>query len=159
MIGLLPDMPPIEIKFQTERTRKFRVSAFSKEDEPTIAHIEEFGCYVVNVKRTNYGLGWSYTVGVFDTSGKPEIITTANALIVTNANNAERIGNIANGGMALHDMAKRPEGVADAFNKVLGARDVHEGYRSAKELMHQSVLMSRNTRCRFISTSEGVHPS
>jgi uncharacterized protein DUF4262/sigma-54 interacting transcriptional regulator len=29
----------------------------------------------VSVKRTNYGLGWSYTLGVFDTSGKPEIIT------------------------------------------------------------------------------------
>ena len=30
---------------------------------------------MVNVKRTKYGLGWSYTVGVFDTCGKPEIIT------------------------------------------------------------------------------------
>jgi len=47
----------------------------SEEDERTISHIEEFGCSVVNVKRTNYGLGWSYTIGVFDTSGKPEIIT------------------------------------------------------------------------------------
>jgi hypothetical protein len=30
---------------------------------------------VVSVKRTNSGPGWSYTIGVFDTSGKPEIIT------------------------------------------------------------------------------------
>jgi hypothetical protein len=45
-----------------------------KEDERTVSHIEEFGCSVVNVSRTKYGLGWSYTVGVFDTSGKPEII-------------------------------------------------------------------------------------
>jgi hypothetical protein len=29
----------------------------------------------VSIKRTKYGLGWSYTVGVFDTSGKPEINT------------------------------------------------------------------------------------
>jgi len=47
----------------------------SERDERTISHVEEFGCSVVNVTRTKYGLGWSYTVGVFDTSGKPEIIT------------------------------------------------------------------------------------
>src|SRR5215472_13589430 len=75
MIGLLPDMPPSEIKFQTERTRKFRDSTLSKEDERTISHVEEFGCSVVNVKRTSHGPGWAYTVGVFDTSGRPEIIT------------------------------------------------------------------------------------
>jgi hypothetical protein len=47
----------------------------SEEDKRTISHVEEFGCSVVNVTRTQYGLGWSYTVGVFDTCGKPEIIT------------------------------------------------------------------------------------
>ena len=47
----------------------------SDEDERTISHVEEFGCSVVSVKRTKYGLAWSYTVGVFDTSGKPEIVT------------------------------------------------------------------------------------
>jgi len=45
------------------------------EDERTISHVEEFGCSVVSVARTKYGLGWSYTIGVFDTSGNPEIIT------------------------------------------------------------------------------------
>src|SRR5260370_41308072 len=75
MVGLLPDMPPGKTKFQTARTRKFRASALSEEDERTISHVEEFGCSVVNVTRTRYGLGWSYTVGVFDTGGKPEIIT------------------------------------------------------------------------------------
>src|ERR1022692_3162418 len=75
MIGLLPDMPPGKRKFQTLRTRKFRANALSKEDERTISHVEEFGCSVVSVKRTKYGPGWSYTVGVFDTSAKPEIIT------------------------------------------------------------------------------------
>src|SRR5579864_1923670 len=68
-------MPPNKKNFQTARTRKFRTGTLSKEDERTIGHIEEFGCSVVNVKRTNHGLGWSYTIGVFDTSGKPEIIT------------------------------------------------------------------------------------
>jgi hypothetical protein len=62
-------------KFETARTRKFRASVLSEEDERTIGHIEEFGCSVVNVERTNFGTGWSYTVGVFDTSEKPEIIT------------------------------------------------------------------------------------
>jgi Domain of unknown function (DUF4262) len=47
----------------------------SQEDERTIGHIEEFGCSVVSVKRKQHGLGWSYTIGVFDTVGKPEIIT------------------------------------------------------------------------------------
>jgi len=68
-------MPPGTTKFQTARTRKFRASELSENDERTISHVEEFGCSVVSVKRTNYGLGWSYTVGIFDTSGEPEIIT------------------------------------------------------------------------------------
>ena len=68
-------MPPGKTNFQTARTRKFRATTHSKEDERTISHVEEFGCSVVNVKRTRYGLGWSYTLGVFDTSGRPEIIT------------------------------------------------------------------------------------
>ena len=53
----------------------FRATALSDEDERTIGHIEEFGCSIVSVKRTNHGLGWSYTIGIFDTSGKPELIT------------------------------------------------------------------------------------
>ena len=68
-------MPPKTKNFETGRTQTFRATALSEEDERTISHIEEFGCSVVSVKRTKYGLGWSYTVGVFDTSSKPEIIT------------------------------------------------------------------------------------
>jgi len=60
--------------FSTERTQKFRQTALSPEDERTIGHIEEFGCSVVSVKRTQHGLGWSYTIGVFDTCGQPELI-------------------------------------------------------------------------------------
>jgi len=62
-------------KFETERTRSFRATNLAAEDERTIRHIEEFGCSVVSVKRTQYGLGWSYTVGLLDTCGKPELIT------------------------------------------------------------------------------------
>jgi len=68
-------MPPGETRFQTARTRNFRATVLPDEDERTIRHVEEFGCSVVSVKRTKYASGWSYTVGVFDTSGKPEIIT------------------------------------------------------------------------------------
>jgi hypothetical protein len=73
MVGLLADMPPGETRFQTARTRNFRATVLSEEDERTISHVEEFGCSVVSVKRTKHGLGWSYTVGVFDTSGKPKL--------------------------------------------------------------------------------------
>ena len=61
--------------FETARTRKFRQAALRPEDERTIGHIEQFGCSVVSVTRKNYGLGWSYTIGTFDTCGKPELIT------------------------------------------------------------------------------------
>jgi hypothetical protein len=68
-------MPANKINFQTARTEKFRATSLCQEDDRTISHIEEFGCSVVNVAKTNHGLGWSYTIGIFDTSGKPEIIT------------------------------------------------------------------------------------
>jgi hypothetical protein len=68
-------MPAKKKNFETARTKKFRASVLSAEDERTVSHIEEFGCSVVNVARTEYGLGWSYTIGIFDTVGKPEIIT------------------------------------------------------------------------------------
>jgi hypothetical protein len=68
-------MPPRNINFETPRTRKFRSGPLCQEDERTITHIEEFGCSVVSVEKTLYGSGWSYTIGVFDISRKPEIIT------------------------------------------------------------------------------------
>ena len=61
----------------------------------------------------------------------------ANALIVTNAENAENIGNIANGVIGARDLVKRPEGFADAINKMFSAKDLKEGYQSAKELLNQ----------------------
>jgi hypothetical protein len=52
-------MPPGKAKFQTARTLKFTTSALSEQDERTISHIEEFGCSVVSVERTEHGVGWS----------------------------------------------------------------------------------------------------
>lgn len=73
--GRREEMPSANKQFETARTREFRAGSLSKEDERTISHIEEFGCSVVSVARTKYGLGWSYTIGVFDTINKPELIT------------------------------------------------------------------------------------
>jgi hypothetical protein len=52
-----------------------RERGLSRADETTIRHIEEHGCSVISVKSTPYCLGWSYTIGIFDTCGKPEIVT------------------------------------------------------------------------------------
>lgn len=68
-------MPPHKINFETARTRKFRATELVPEDERTISDIEEFGCSVVSVVPKKYGLGWSYTIGIFDTVGKPELVT------------------------------------------------------------------------------------
>lgn len=61
--------------FATPRTQKLRAQSLSPTDDRTVGHIEEFGCSVISVQRTNCGLGWSYTIGIFDTCGKPEILT------------------------------------------------------------------------------------
>lgn len=68
-------MPPKNKNFETDRTRQFRSRVLDEEDERTISHIEEFGCSIVLVRSTTSGPGWSYTAGVYDTSGSPEIIT------------------------------------------------------------------------------------
>ncbi|MFT4112346.1 DUF4262 domain-containing protein [Silvibacterium sp.] len=62
-------------KFQTERTRRFRAEGLSDDESGTISNIEQFGCSVVNIKASDAGRGWSFTVGVYDTSGQPEILT------------------------------------------------------------------------------------
>jgi hypothetical protein len=62
-------------KYATERTRRFRSGELSKADERTIEHVEEFGCSVIHVEKTSEGRAWSYTVGVYDTCGKPEVIS------------------------------------------------------------------------------------
>ena len=50
-------------KFETERTRRFRAEDLNEADEVTIRNVEQFGCSVVQVKASNAGAGWSYTVG------------------------------------------------------------------------------------------------
>lgn len=68
-------MPEDTRPFETTRTRRFRESGLSERDERTIANVETFGCEVVQVKPSSAGPGWSYTLGVHDTCGQPEVIT------------------------------------------------------------------------------------
>jgi hypothetical protein len=64
--------------FQTDRTRHFRTTELNESDERTIRHIEQFGCSVVSVKSTSgREYNWSYTIGVHDTCGKPDLIVAA----------------------------------------------------------------------------------
>ncbi len=62
-------------RFETERTRRFRAEELDEKDQRTISNIETFGCAVVHIKHTTAGPGWSYTLGVYDTCGGPELIT------------------------------------------------------------------------------------
>lgn len=62
-------------RFATERTRRFREGKLNERDERTISNVETFGCEVVQVKRSSAGPGWSYTLGVYDTCGQPEVVT------------------------------------------------------------------------------------
>src|SRR5260370_41495640 len=61
-------------RFETERTRRFRSESLNESEERTISHVETFGCEVMHVKGDNAAPGWSYTLGVYDTSGGPEVI-------------------------------------------------------------------------------------
>jgi uncharacterized protein DUF4262 len=54
---------------------RFRAEKLEEREERTIANIEKYGCEVIQVKRSNANPGWSYTLGVYDTCGKPEVIT------------------------------------------------------------------------------------
>ena len=65
-----------QTRFKTARTRQFRTGVLNEEDEGTIRNIEKFGCSVVSVKSdAGRASGWTYTIGVFDTSGMPDLVT------------------------------------------------------------------------------------
>lgn len=61
-------------KFDTERMRHLRSTQLSERDARTVANVEAYGCEVVQIKGCVPNLGWSFTVGVYDTCGKPEVI-------------------------------------------------------------------------------------
>ena len=68
-------MPANTRKFDTKRLRRFRATELDHEEETTIRNIEQFGCSIIHVAPSNIGSRWSYSIGVFDTCGKPEILT------------------------------------------------------------------------------------
>jgi hypothetical protein len=69
-------MPDSVRNFETARTRHFRATDLSVPDERTIGHIEQFGCSVLSVGRDcRDDFNWTYTIGVYDTCGKPDLIT------------------------------------------------------------------------------------
>jgi hypothetical protein len=71
-------LPDNTRQYETARTRHFRTTELNEHDERTIRHIEEFGCAVVSVKSSSgREHGWSYTIGVYDTCGKPDLIVAA----------------------------------------------------------------------------------
>jgi hypothetical protein len=62
--------------FETARTRQFRAAQLNAHDERTIGQIEQYGCSVLSVGRDcRDDFSWTYTIGVFDTCGKPDLIT------------------------------------------------------------------------------------
>jgi hypothetical protein len=63
-----------EKKFETERIRAFRTGTLDAESERTIECIEEFGSQNIHVKGQPANMAFSYTIGVFDTCGGPEVI-------------------------------------------------------------------------------------
>ena len=79
---------PVGRPFETDRTRRHRERELSKFNEGEIINIEEFGCEVLCVALNEPSPpGFSYTTGVYDTCGPPEIIVvglpfrTAHALL------------------------------------------------------------------------------
>jgi Domain of unknown function (DUF4262) len=64
--------------FETDRTRRHREDKLSKFNEEEITNIEKFGCQVLSVALSEASPpGFSYTIGVYDTCGHPELIVVA----------------------------------------------------------------------------------
>ena len=60
--------------FATERTRSFRAQDLNEVTKQAIEHIEVFGLSVLHVTGSQFDLPWSYTTGIYDTCGQPEVI-------------------------------------------------------------------------------------
>jgi hypothetical protein len=64
-----------EKKFETARTRELRTRELDEREQRAVGHVEQFGCHVIQVRGDGAGPAWTYTLGITDTCGKPEIIT------------------------------------------------------------------------------------
>ncbi|HZP05225.1 MAG TPA: DUF4262 domain-containing protein [Terracidiphilus sp.] len=69
-------MPDHAKNYDTPRIRQLRATDLHPTDENNIRRIEEYGCSVISVGRDcNDDLSWTYTIGVYDTCDKPDLIT------------------------------------------------------------------------------------
>jgi hypothetical protein len=90
-------------KFETKRTQNFRSAELDESEERTIAQIETHGCSVIQIESSTTGPGWSYTAGVYDTCGQPELVvvglkgSTAHYLLNAAADSLRRGVNLAQG--------------------------------------------------------------
>jgi hypothetical protein len=63
-------------KFATKRISDLRSTELNKIDEQVIGQIEEYGCALISVGRNcRDDLGRTYSHGIYDTCGQPELIT------------------------------------------------------------------------------------
>ncbi len=63
-------------KFVTERTKHLRNKDLSDMDKWAIDQIEEHGCALITVgSDCRDDFDWSYSLGIYDTAGQPEVIT------------------------------------------------------------------------------------
>lgn len=63
-------------RYETARTRHWRSTELNPEDANTISKIEEFGHFVLTVgSKLGRELNYTYTIGIYDTCGKPDLIT------------------------------------------------------------------------------------
>lgn len=63
-------------KFATERTKYLRTTELSKMDEWALDQIEEHGCAIISVgSNCKDDVGWTYSLGIYDTCAQPELIT------------------------------------------------------------------------------------
>ena len=65
----------IQRPYITERTKMWRDSNLSSSLLDELDDIEEFGCQVLHITADAVCPRFSYTIGVYDTSAKPELIT------------------------------------------------------------------------------------
>src|ERR1700678_1249445 len=60
--------------FETARTRHLRSLELDEQEDRTISHIEEFGCSIFHIGDGGELPKWSFSVGIADTCGQPEIL-------------------------------------------------------------------------------------
>jgi hypothetical protein len=59
---------------KTDRTRFLRQSKLEPDEAKLIDDVEEYGCHIIQVREGDRFPGWSYTIGLSDVLGCPELI-------------------------------------------------------------------------------------